>query len=142
VTPEELKERRKALKLSQAALAEKLQVSANTIHRWESGEMWPPANEAMLDLALAALENRYGINRDYKVHLFGSPTDEVAVQALGVEAAALEFVMKTFAPITDSVQCVVTTPDGKIAGEITITRQQVSDCIERMSRARESPQQY
>lgn len=39
LTPDALKRRRKALKLTQAELADHLGVESNTVARWERGEM-------------------------------------------------------------------------------------------------------
>jgi transcriptional regulator with XRE-family HTH domain len=53
-TPAELKQARKTLGLTQAALAERLGVSANTVARWERGNLEPGYPE-MLRLAIASL---------------------------------------------------------------------------------------
>ena len=53
--PSELLARRRAMGLSQAALAERLGVAANTVARWERGEL-RIAKPRMLDLALRAVE--------------------------------------------------------------------------------------
>jgi transcriptional regulator with XRE-family HTH domain len=52
----ELKARRESLGLSQAELAEKLDVAPNTVARWERGEL-RIANPGMLKWALIAIEN-------------------------------------------------------------------------------------
>src|SRR5262245_32015085 len=52
--PEELKKRRKDLKLTQGVLAEILGVNISTVQRWESGEIKP--GDQMLDLAIRYLE--------------------------------------------------------------------------------------
>jgi transcriptional regulator with XRE-family HTH domain len=58
VTPEELLARRKTLALTQAALAEKLNVDLMTVSRWECGaRAVPPFLHLALD-QLAALKRR------------------------------------------------------------------------------------
>ena len=52
---DELKASRTRLKMTQAALAEALDVTPTTIARWERGEI-QPESPAMLRLALAQLE--------------------------------------------------------------------------------------
>jgi transcriptional regulator with XRE-family HTH domain len=61
--PEDLKERRKALGLTQGQLAEKFGLNLNTLSRWESGANWPEA-EGMLDLALQMLELEKAMNEN------------------------------------------------------------------------------
>ena len=56
MTPNELLSHRRALGLSQAELGEKLGVPANTIARWERGEL-TIARPRMLRLALQATED-------------------------------------------------------------------------------------
>lgn len=56
MTPEELKEWRKNVKLSQAELGELLGVTSKTIWRWESGEAKIPV---VVGLAVEALEARF-----------------------------------------------------------------------------------
>lgn len=51
----DLKARRETLGLTQAQLADKLGIAANTIARWERGEREPEGGN-MLDLALRYLE--------------------------------------------------------------------------------------
>lgn len=58
ITPQEIKQRRVNLELSQTQLAEKLSVSQNTIARWERGEL-EPKHPGMLILAFQALEQSY-----------------------------------------------------------------------------------
>jgi len=53
MTPNEFRERRRRLGLTQEALARKLGVALTTVARWERGEHTPPA---WLDLAMAAVE--------------------------------------------------------------------------------------
>jgi len=55
-----LKREREKLGLSQAELARQLSVSANTIARWERGEL-KIEHPGMIDLALNALRNRGGV---------------------------------------------------------------------------------
>jgi transcriptional regulator with XRE-family HTH domain len=55
MTGEELRERRMALHLSQATLADKLGVTKNTVARWERGEL-TMANPKMIDMSLKQLE--------------------------------------------------------------------------------------
>ena len=55
LTPHQLRSARDRLGLTQAALAAKLGVSANTVARWERGEQPMPA---MLILALFALRKK------------------------------------------------------------------------------------
>ena len=57
MTGQELRRRREALGLSQAQLAALVGVHANTVARWERGEVRIP-HPGMLDLALEALERR------------------------------------------------------------------------------------
>jgi transcriptional regulator with XRE-family HTH domain len=61
--PEDLKERRKALGLTQGQLAEKFGLNLNTLSRWENGSNWPEA-EGMLDLALQMLELEKAMNEN------------------------------------------------------------------------------
>lgn len=58
MTPEELRERRKLLKLSQEELAKRLDVTRQSVYMWERGETKPPG---MLDLALRWLEYELGV---------------------------------------------------------------------------------
>ena len=58
MTPEELRERRKALGLSQASLGRTLGISPNTLARWERGEL-KLSNPSLLRLALSGLANVY-----------------------------------------------------------------------------------
>lgn len=53
--PQELKDTRERLKLTQKDLAERLGVAANTVARWERGERSIPE---FLSLALEGLEGR------------------------------------------------------------------------------------
>lgn len=55
MTGEELRERRMALHLSQATLADKLGVTKNTVARWERGEL-RMANPQMVEMSLKQLE--------------------------------------------------------------------------------------
>jgi DNA-binding transcriptional regulator YiaG len=55
MTPQDLKERREALHLSQPKLAALLGVDVMTVNRWEKGKQAPPS---FLALALEALETR------------------------------------------------------------------------------------
>lgn len=55
LTGTELRARRTKLGLTQSELAEKLEVSANTVARWERDEVGIPG---MTDLALKELESR------------------------------------------------------------------------------------
>lgn len=59
VHPDQLRARRRGLGLTQAQLAERLGISANTIARWERGEK-VPATPRMLHYALTALEHAHG----------------------------------------------------------------------------------
>lgn len=52
---ERLRARRRAMRLTQAALAEAIGVAANTIARWERGEQ-RIEHPRLLDLAMARLE--------------------------------------------------------------------------------------
>lgn len=54
MTPADLKATRKALGLTQAALAERLKVTRSTVWRWESGAV-PPEHPEILRLALERL---------------------------------------------------------------------------------------
>ncbi len=62
MTGEELRKRREALHLSQAGLAAKIGVSANTVARWERGER-KMTNPKMLDIVLRQLEG--DMNKNY-----------------------------------------------------------------------------
>jgi transcriptional regulator with XRE-family HTH domain len=57
LTGTELRARRTKLGLTQSELAQKLEVSANTVARWERDEVGVPG---MTDLALKALESQSG----------------------------------------------------------------------------------
>jgi transcriptional regulator with XRE-family HTH domain len=57
MTPEELRERRTALGLTQEQLGEIIGKPRNTITRWESGSL-AIRDQALLSLALEALERR------------------------------------------------------------------------------------
>jgi DNA-binding transcriptional regulator YiaG len=59
VKPQELKEFRKRLNLSQKELAEKLKVATNTVSRWEIGARQIPE---FLDLALETVERKLKSN--------------------------------------------------------------------------------
>lgn len=59
--PEEIREKRIALNLTQAELASRFEVDANTIARWERGEIVPKA-VGMLSLAFQSLEIEKGLN--------------------------------------------------------------------------------
>lgn len=58
MTPEELRERRARLKLSQEELARRLDVTRQSVYMWERGETRPPG---MLNLALRWLEHEMGV---------------------------------------------------------------------------------
>jgi DNA-binding transcriptional regulator YiaG len=59
----DLKQRRKALKISQMALAEKVGVSLLTIQLWERGVSSPTSeNKKKLEAVLNELEASYGKN--------------------------------------------------------------------------------
>ena len=58
MTPAELAERRRALGLSQYALAAALGVNRSTVKRWEDGAFQGEAIPPWLALALAGLEQR------------------------------------------------------------------------------------
>jgi DNA-binding XRE family transcriptional regulator len=53
MTPNEFRERRRRLALTQEGLARKLGVALTTVARWERGEHTPPA---WLDVAMAGVE--------------------------------------------------------------------------------------
>lgn len=53
----ELREKRRALGMTQKQLAERLDVRENTVARWERGEL-TIANPAMLTMALRTLKKR------------------------------------------------------------------------------------
>lgn len=57
MTPKEIREARYGLGLSQNELGELLDVSRNTIARWERGEI-QPEHPRMLELALSALTTK------------------------------------------------------------------------------------
>lgn len=57
MTPEELRERRTALGLTQEQLGDLIGKPRNTITRWESGSL-AIRDQALLSLALEALERR------------------------------------------------------------------------------------
>jgi transcriptional regulator with XRE-family HTH domain len=129
MTPEDLKQRRKALKMTQNQLAVALGVNISTLQRWESGEVSPDSR--ILELAILKLLYGYGCEREYKARLFGTRDDEKIVKALGVEAAALEFVSGTFAPIQEPYHCVITSMDGHIVAEVVVTPEAVNQYDER-----------
>lgn len=54
MTSDELRERRKALNLTQEQLARRLGMTLNSVSRWEGGKVSIPA---LLDLALKQLES-------------------------------------------------------------------------------------
>lgn len=57
MTPEELRSRRKALRLSQVKLAEALGVTQHTISRWEEGKMKLSAPRSLwLDVEMKRVE--------------------------------------------------------------------------------------
>ncbi len=56
MTGDEIKKRRKALKLNQTELANLIGVTRNTVARWERNEMKIPSE--MLDLALTSVERK------------------------------------------------------------------------------------
>lgn len=60
MTGEELKNRRNALGLTQAELAEILDVKPNTIARWENGVLSVPQT---VELAMETVERKYGKTR-------------------------------------------------------------------------------
>lgn len=64
--PEEIRSCRQRLGLTQAQLAERFDVSANTVARWERGESVPEA-PAMLRLALQALEMEGRVNSSREI---------------------------------------------------------------------------
>ena len=55
MTGQQIREKRLALKMTQAQLGEALRVNKNTIARWERGELTPQSTE-MLRLAFVGLE--------------------------------------------------------------------------------------
>lgn len=59
--PEEIKQNRISLNLTQSELAERFGVDANTVARWERGEVLPKA-EGMLRLAFQTLEIEKGLD--------------------------------------------------------------------------------
>lgn len=63
MTGAELRSRRKALGLTQNDLASQLEVSANTVARWERDEMGMPG---MIDLALKSIECKMAQQTDKK----------------------------------------------------------------------------
>jgi len=63
MTPEELKQRREQLGITQEELAERLGVKMDTVSGWEHGDNWPDA-EGMLELAMDQLEMLYGQDLD------------------------------------------------------------------------------
>jgi non-specific serine/threonine protein kinase len=70
LTPEELRERRKALGLSQASLGRALGVSPNTLARWERGEL-KLSNPSLVRLALDGLAH---VQQTRATALAGLPT--------------------------------------------------------------------
>ncbi|MBX7174084.1 MAG: helix-turn-helix domain-containing protein [Pyrinomonadaceae bacterium] len=59
--PEEIRQKRLELNLTQTELAERFGVDGNTIARWERGEIIPKA-QGMLQLAFQSLEIEKGSN--------------------------------------------------------------------------------
>ncbi|MGI8640380.1 MAG: helix-turn-helix domain-containing protein [Pyrinomonadaceae bacterium] len=59
--PKEIRQKRIALNLTQTELAEKFEIKANTIARWERGESVPNAR-GMLLLAFQSLEIEKGLD--------------------------------------------------------------------------------
>ena len=59
--PEQIRQKRIALNLTQAELAERFDVKTNTVARWERGEVSPKA-KGMLQLAFQSLEIEKGLN--------------------------------------------------------------------------------
>jgi transcriptional regulator with XRE-family HTH domain len=69
LTPRVLRDKRKLLRLTQAEIARQLGVAANTVARWERGEMRPSHPEVMA--------RRLGrLQRAAKIGLVERPTDE------------------------------------------------------------------
>ncbi len=75
---EEIKQRRFALDLTQAELAEFLGINRVTVVRWETGEITPESPK-MLDLAFEALEMR---------RVFDNPQTRNKIEQLKSQAAA------------------------------------------------------
>ena len=75
--PEEIRQKRIALNLTQTELAQKFAVKTNTIARWERGEIVPTA-KGMLQLAFQSLELEKGLNNAEIEHLQKSLTEKVA----------------------------------------------------------------
>lgn len=66
MTPKQIKSYRLKLLMTQAQLGEALDVTANTVARWERGEAVPESPK-MLHLALRALELERGIDRSGEI---------------------------------------------------------------------------
>lgn len=66
MTAKQIKSYRMKLVMTQAQLAEALDVTANTVARWERGEA-APESPKMLLLALRALEIEHGIDRSGEI---------------------------------------------------------------------------
>ena len=59
MTPDELRQRRARLKMSQEELARRLDVTRQSVYMWEKGDTRPPG---MLELALRWLEHEAGVD--------------------------------------------------------------------------------
>ncbi len=75
--PEEIRQKRIALNLTQTELAEKFEVKTNTIARWERGEAIPTA-KGMMQLAFQSLELQKGLDNFEIENLQKSLTEKVA----------------------------------------------------------------
>lgn len=84
MTPQELKARREALKLTQAQLGEIFGVGLNAVSRWERGEAWPDA-EGAIDLALKYLELDKALKETTDELFSQTPEAEIAKRNLQLE---------------------------------------------------------
>jgi non-specific serine/threonine protein kinase len=85
VTPEELRERRKSLGLSQAGLGRALGISPNTLARWERGEL-RLSNPSLVRLALEGLAH---VNQTRAATFAGLPTMAASFIGRHAEVRAL-----------------------------------------------------
>lgn len=74
--PEEIKQKRIALNLTQEELAKKFGVERNTVARWERGVIVPPAL-GMLRLAFQTLEIEKGLENSRIENLLGTQSEKI-----------------------------------------------------------------